>query len=155
MKGRTVVQKSSRKAASALIAGQTARRLEMIAVRKGEVAVLIGEGKQGVRMTVPAHAIPRLYSTLQEMSGSNLKRLVAPDAGPAEISTAKAARLLGVSRPHLITMLESNRLPYRMVGTHRRLRLDDVLALKREDEKAREKILDKLARKAQASRMGY
>lgn len=33
-----------------------------------------------------------------------------------------------MSRPYLIRQLEAGDLPYHMVGTHRRLRLADVLA---------------------------
>lgn len=46
----------------------------------------------------------------------------------AELTTVQAAEVLNVSRPHLIKQVEAGSLPHHMVGTHRRLRLLDVLA---------------------------
>lgn len=40
---------------------------------------------------------------------------------------ALAAAVLGVSRPTVVRLVEAGKLPARMVGTHRRLRLGDVL----------------------------
>lgn len=68
-----------------------------------------------------------------------------------ELSTAEAAELLGVSRPHLINnLLEGGQLPYRMVDTHRRLALADVLRYqaKRERQHA---LLDEMAAEGQAA----
>jgi excisionase family DNA binding protein len=47
---------------------------------------------------------------------------------PAELTTIEAANLLNMSRPFLIKQSEAGVLPHHMVGTHRRLRLADVLA---------------------------
>lgn len=47
-----------------------------------------------------------------------------------EVSTSKAARILGMSRPTLIDLLEKGLIPYRMVGTHRRVPVVGLLAYK-------------------------
>lgn len=53
--------------------------------------------------------------------------------GAEEISTQQAAALLGVSRPTVATMCDRGELPFRVVGRrHRRLRLADVLAARKE-----------------------
>ena len=45
-----------------------------------------------------------------------------------EMSTQQAAAVLGVSRPHVVSLIEHGILPARKVGTHRRLKASDVLA---------------------------
>ena len=45
-----------------------------------------------------------------------------------ELSTVEAANYLNVSRPFVIKEVESGRLPCRMVGSHRRIAFDDLLA---------------------------
>ena len=49
---------------------------------------------------------------------------------PAELTTTAAARLLGVSRPTLMKDVASGALPAHKVGSHTRLRSEDVLELR-------------------------
>lgn len=47
-------------------------------------------------------------------------------AMPEILTTSAAADILGVSRPTVIKMINEGSLPAHMVGTHRRLRSEDV-----------------------------
>ena len=64
----------------------------------------------------------------------------------AQVTTAEAARMLGVSRQFLIKLLERDDLPHHMVGTHRRVYVRDLLAYKAHRDNRRRKILDELTR---------
>lgn len=55
------------------------------------------------------------------------ERLRAED--PRLLSTGEAARLLGVSRQHVVDLCDDGRLPFSLVGTHRRVRQEDVETL--------------------------
>jgi excisionase family DNA binding protein len=89
-----------------------------------------------------------------------LERLAAGDAVTLvpvakELTTQQAAELLGVSRPHLIELLESNAIPFRRVGTHRRIRFRDLIEFKRRDDESRAQVADELAREAEELGIEY
>ncbi len=67
----------------------------------------------------------------------------------AELSTQEAADILNVSRPFLIKLLESNQLPHHKVGTHRRIRANDVFDYKGHRDKMRSEALDELVKLGQ------
>ena len=56
----------------------------------------------------------------------------------------QAAEFLQVSRPHVIKLIEEKKLTCRMVGTHRRLRLSDLIdyrvKMAADSQSAREEI---------------
>ncbi len=51
-----------------------------------------------------------------------------------ELTTQQAADRLGVSRPHLIKLIEEGRLRHRMVGSHRRILASDLARFQAGDE---------------------
>ena len=60
-----------------------------------------------------------------------------------------------MSRPFLIDQLKKGLLPFRNVGTHRRIRLSDLLAYKQQKDQKRSEALAALATQAQELGMGY
>jgi 3,4-dihydroxy 2-butanone 4-phosphate synthase / GTP cyclohydrolase II len=76
---------------------------------------------------LPGPAFDLLLEMLQQMARGNV---VAITPIKAELTTQEAAQILGISRPHLVKLLEGGALPFRMVGKHRRVRLEDVTAFR-------------------------
>jgi excisionase family DNA binding protein len=72
-----------------------------------------------------------------------------------ELTTQEAAGLMNVSRPFLIGLVEKGELPCRKVGSHRRIPLAAVLALKSKADADRERALDFLAAESQRLKLGY
>ena len=66
-----------------------------------------------------------------------------------ELSTFQAADLLGVSRPYVIGLIEKGELPAHRVGTHRRIRMSDLLDYKAKAAATTDAALSELTRLSQ------
>jgi len=89
----------------------------------------------GERIKIPARALVLLGDILKAM-GEGKPISIVPVA--TEVTTQKAAEILGCSRPYLIKLLEQGAIDFIKVGKHRRIKLEDVLAY-REKMKAEQK----------------
>jgi excisionase family DNA binding protein len=63
----------------------------------------------------------------------------------ALLTTQQAAQILNVSRPYLYRLIEDKAVTVVMVGSHRRLRIHDVLQLREERRQSRCRALDELS----------
>ena len=103
-------------------------------------------------ITLPVSAFHLLKGILEEMAQGHAVTILPVRA---ELTTQQAADLLNVSRPYLIGLLEEGKIPFRLVGQHRRVRLDDLMAYKQRDDEARGRIADTLTAEAQNLGLGY
>lgn len=134
------------------LARRSSQVLARVADQHHTLTLQIDDADPDVSLELPPTAVSLLLDVLEAMAAGQSVSVVSEEA---ELTTAEASRVLNVSRPYLIGLLEDGRIPYRKVGTHRRIRLNDVLAYKAEDDLAREDVLDQLARDAQEQDMGY
>jgi len=72
-----------------------------------------------------------------------------------QLTTTEAAQLLNVSRPHVITLVERGELPFEKVGTHRRIRLADVIAYRHAQDQRRREALHDMVRQGEDLGLEY
>jgi len=71
------------------------------------------------------------------------------------IGTQEAAEFLEVSRPHVVRLLENGEIPFSKVGTHKRIKISDLVAYQKKMKSTRRKQLNLLTRQAQKLNLGY
>ena len=86
---------------------------------------------------LPSGAVSLLMDILGAMAAGQGITLI-PER--AELTTVQAADILNVSRPFLIKLLEEGKIPYRKVGKHRRIRMEDVMNYKQMIDQERESV---------------
>jgi excisionase family DNA binding protein len=103
-------------------------------------------------VSIPASAFRLLNEILTQMAKGNAVTLIPVHA---ELTTQQAADILNVSRPFLVEQLEKRVIPFRKVGTHRRILYKDLMEYKETMDRNRLKALDELVAQSQELGMGY
>ena len=101
---------------------------------------------------IPVSALRLLVTVLTEIGEGNAVSVIPIHT---ELTTQEAADMLHVSRPFVVQLLERGEIPFHKIGTHRRVRYQDVIAYKNRIDAERSKSLDELAEQAQKLKMGY
>jgi excisionase family DNA binding protein len=104
-----------------------------------------------VRLVGPDGNVQALPETVRELLFAILKNLQAGEAVSIvpehqQLTTQRAADILGVSRPFLVGTLERGEIPFHMVGSHRRIYLRDLLAYKKDRDAARHEAINRMAK---------
>ena len=123
---------------------QAARAAARALSRKGTGPVVrfAVEGEAVEPIELPASIFALVVDLLSKLGNGNAVTIVPVEA---ELTTQQSADYLNVSRPHLIKLLERGDLPFRMVGTHRKVLARDVINYRTKIDVARQAALRALA----------
>ncbi len=120
------------------------RALEGTPPRVGQTPRLVGPDGASIELPQSIHSL--LVSVVDILKAGDGVSIIPLHA---ELTTVQAADILNVSRPHLIKQIEAGALPHHMVGSHRRLRLLDVLAYRDQLDVEANRALDEMAADAE------
>ena len=112
-----------------------------------ELALQIKD-RSGASKTIrlSGHAANLLWEALSQFADGHAVRLLQIRR---ELTTNEAAEILNISRTYLIRLLEKGEIPHRLVGSHRRISLMDLLAYKENSDAQRTEALNAIAAEAQ------
>jgi excisionase family DNA binding protein len=104
--------------------------IEAHAARRGstpEPKFFLSGGESGDQVEIPRE-VYNIFVKVVDAMRSGLAVTITPSS--LTLTTQQAAEILGVTRPTLVKMLETGKIPFEKPGTHRRIRLADLLAFK-------------------------
>jgi excisionase family DNA binding protein len=119
--------------------------LAKLFAQAGHVALIDSEGN---RAQIP-EALFAHFARLVRLMSERKAVVLMPEE--ETFTSQAAANYLGVSRQHLVDLLESGKIPHHKVGTHRRVTFKDLLAYERHRDQARRAALDRLAAEVDAA----
>lgn len=119
--------------------------LSLFLSQVSEPAVLVGPDGQTVPLPLEAFKV-----LLQVADAMRLGKAITVAPVDQLLTTQEAADFLGISRPTLVKLLTSGKIPHRTpgVGKHRRVRLADLLDHQRRTSAERRAALDDITAEA-------
>ncbi len=80
--------------------------------------------KRQAEIALPTSVVRLILEALQEIANGSVVTMVSVNT---ELTTQQAADILKVSRPFFVKLLEDGKLPFRLVGAHRRILYHELL----------------------------
>lgn len=114
-------------------------------LREAEAKLLGPDGKTEI---LPNNLYSFLLRLLAELRAGHAVTILE---SRHKLTTAEAARILGMSRQFFVKLLEKGDIPFHLVGTHRRILLRDLTTYRIKRDLARRETLDNLAQQEIAS----
>ena len=127
---------------------KTAQRCIMAALdhSRAQKLVLVDEsgkiGRNAPVLELPPQAL-RFFAELLGMMSQRQPISFMPQKH--ELTTQEAAAFLNVSRPFLVKQLETGKLEFKLVGTHRRISFEALVAFKKSMQRKSREAMQALA----------
>lgn len=103
---------------------------------------LVVAGPEGNELHIAPAISGLMIDLLAKVASGNMVTIVPTGT---DLTTAQAANMLNVSRPFLTTLLKRGDIKHFMVGSHRRIKFDDLMAYKAIRDAKQESALAELA----------
>jgi excisionase family DNA binding protein len=123
---------------------------QKLSQRRTAIEITLQHSKESLR--IPSKAIDLLSIIISHMAEGRSMALILADT---TIGTQEAADYLEVSRPYVVALLEKGEIPFSKAGTHRRIKVSDLVAYQKKMKVTRKKQLNFLAQQAQDLDLGY
>ena len=135
----------------AALARELSRRLAVALETDRPLRIRVGDGDVE-ELAVPVLAVGVLFRALAELGRGHAVAVLPIDA---ELSAEQAAEVLNASVAFVDRLIGEGKLPAHKDQDRTRVRLEDVLAFKRQIDSDRLKALEELTAQAQELKMGY
>jgi excisionase family DNA binding protein len=99
----------------------------------------------GQQLEIPDSIYRVLVAAVAAMAKGNAVSIVPVHH---ELTTQQAAELLGVSRPHLVKLVDAGEIPHHKTGSHRRIYFEDLMRYRDVRDAQRSEALRDLTRKS-------
>jgi len=134
------------------IAAPEAEAAAVVQLRDFMAAKPVGErhhaslrSPDGHQLEIPNSIYRVLVAAVAAMAQGNAVSIVPVHH---ELTTQQAAELLGVSRPHLVKLVDAGEIPHHKTGSHRRIYFEDLMRYRGLRDARRAEALRELTRKS-------
>lgn len=129
------------------ITRETALFAQELIARLGKGPLSLGNPATGEMTPLPPHVAELMRQVLSSLAAG---RNVAVNEASEELTPNEAAEFLNVSRPFVAKLLDEGVLPYRQVGSHRRIPYADLSAYREQERAHARKAMRSLTRESEA-----
>lgn len=133
------------------IASEAIARMGKALAREGALPLLVPEDGSEFRIELPSSIGEVVLDVLAHIARGEMVTVVPYGS---VLTTQQAADLLNVSRPFLTKLLDAGEIDFYKVGSHRRIKAEDLLRYKNKRDKERSTTLRDLQRLGQEFEAG-
>ncbi|MCP2319061.1 DNA binding domain-containing protein, excisionase family [Nocardia amikacinitolerans] len=125
------------------VAARAMRRIKDYLMRHPSEETIRVDGETGDNALILPREVVNMVAFILAQAAEGRGVSIVPSH--AELTTQQAADMLNVSRPYVVRLLEAGEIPFRLIGTHRRIRFDDLKDYQRRSEATSRAAADELS----------